>query len=81
MSSIDQDLVLRRRFFQRQPPVRTPRAINPRTAELGSGTEEIAPNRPFVLLSSPAVKKSVSVEPALPPLPKLRAQSSVAEKG
>ena len=55
---------MRRRFFHRQLPARTPRAINPRTAELGSGTEEIAPNRPFVLLSSPAVKKSVSVEPA-----------------
>jgi hypothetical protein len=52
-------------------------------AELGSGTDwtEIAPSRPFVLPSSPAVKKSVFVEPAAPPLPKLRAQSSVAEKG
>ena len=74
------DSCSRRRFFNCQPPANIPAAIKPRTAELGSGTE-IAPKRPSVLLASPAVKKSVSVEPAPAPLPKLRAQSSVAEKG
>ncbi len=74
------DSCSRRRFFNCQPPANITAAINPRTAELGSGTE-IAPNRPSVLFASPAVKKSVSAEPAPAPLPKLIAQSSLTEKG
>ena len=52
-------------MFNSQPPAAIPTAIKPRMAELGSGTDEIDPKRPSVLLGSPAVKKSVSVEPAL----------------
>ncbi len=76
----NQAAVRRRRFFHFKHPATAPAAIKPSTAELGSGTE-IDPRRPLVLLSSPAVKKSVSFEPALPPFPKLMAQSSVSEKG
>ncbi len=73
----DQHFWVRRRFFHCQPPATIPTAIKPRTDELGSGTE-IAPNRPSVLLSSPAVKKSVSAEPAPAPLPNLSMRSRQA---
>ena len=56
MSSVDQDLALRRRFIHRQPPASTPMAINPRTAELGSGTELIRPKTPVSSSAPPAVK-------------------------
>ena len=53
MSSVDQDLALRRRFFHRQPPASTPRAINPRTAELGSGTDGDRPEQAVRIVIQP----------------------------
>ena len=74
----DQHPWVRRRFFHCQPPASVPAAIKPRSAELGSGTDEMAPRRPPVLLSTPAVKRSVFVEPAPTPLPKLSMRSRQA---
>jgi hypothetical protein len=52
----DQAIARRRRFFHRHPPASDPRAIRPRTAELGSGTAESAPNRPLLAPGRPATK-------------------------
>ena len=44
---VDQAAWRFRRFFQCHPVASDPMAIKPRTAELGSGTDWIAPKTPF----------------------------------
>jgi hypothetical protein len=53
---MSQDATQRAFFFHTTTPPTAIVAIKPRTTELGSGTLEMAPIKPFVLLSRPAVK-------------------------